>query len=104
MQIKLSKDAETVVFTGVGLSLYINEILEYYPAATLYLVKNSNGKLNYNPEFKEELLMLVEDITEEWIYDTNNKINFVIEEFEKNKPLSWKIVEEIPETPMVAKL
>ena len=100
----IDNTTENLIFSGVGLSLYIKEIAQQYPSASIYLVKSSKNKLETDPSFKETLLMLVEDITEEWILKTNEKINSIIDEFEKTNTLIWRAIPEILENSRVAKL
>jgi len=99
-----STEEENIIFSGVGLSLYIKEIREKYPAANIYFVKSSKSKLETDPSFKETMLMLVDDITEDWILKTNEKINSIINEFESSETLVWRTMPEIPEHSQVAKL
>jgi hypothetical protein len=97
------KKVNHLIITGVGLGLYIEEILPLYPDATLYFVKNSVGKLDYDLEFKETLLLLTDDITEEWINLTNKKINDIIKQYEEQTNQSWKVIDELDEKPKVLK-
>jgi hypothetical protein len=97
------KKVDHLIITGVGLGLYIEEIMPLYPDATLYFVKNSVSKLDYDLEFKESLLLLTDDITEEWIDLTNKKINDIIEQYEKNTNQLWNIIDELDEKPEVLK-
>jgi hypothetical protein len=99
-----SAEEENLIFSGVGLSLYIKQIVQQYPAASIYFVKSSKSKLETDPLFKEAMLMLVDDITEDWILKTNEKINSIIDEFENTNPLNWKTISGIPEHSQVAKL
>lgn len=100
----INPTTENLIFSGAGLSLYIKEIAKHYPTASIYLIKSSQNKLETDASFKETLLMLVEDITEEWLLKINEKINFIIFEFEKTNTLIWRSIPEIPENFQVAKI
>lgn len=97
------KDVDHLIFTGVGLGIYLQEIIKLYPDAILYFVKSSNSKLDHNLEFKESLLLLTDDITEEWIDSTNKQINDIIKQYEKTIDQSWDVIDELDESLKVLK-
>lgn len=101
--IKKHKNIDHLILNGVGLALYLKEILDLHFDANVYLVRKDFNKLENDQKFIETLMLLTEDITEEWIYTANKKINDVIEYFEKNTDQQWNDVNEIDKTLRVLK-
>jgi len=91
-----------VIFNGVGISMYINELIEMFPKSSIHLVRSDTCKFDTSVLWKEKILMTTDDITDEWVYNNNKSVKDFIQKFANDHSLKWTKIDNIPEDAEVA--
>lgn len=79
-------DSRQLFVTGLGCTLYAREFIKEYPNFNYYFFRNSKNRLGRGVV---EKILDMADVSEEWILETDSKINHLFDEMTTELNLTW---------------